>query len=115
MNAKTKAMADMLYFLEQNGMLGDVVDIAVNGPKGPDGEVLLDRLNECFLAWYPDGDVDITNAAPDVVDRNVVAAAFHMLGNEVMENAHPLAAYPIILELIDLRNKSIQLMRDIPR
>jgi hypothetical protein len=95
--------ATVVAQLHRNGELEAVIDFAVNGTDG-----------NSFLGWYPDGDADLTND-PGAMDRNVVAAAFQMLGQEIADNAHPLAAYPIILEVITLRNAAIQLMKDIPQ
>jgi len=86
----TAALLDML---DQAGVLGKVVDVAVNG------------TDETCLGFH-----DLTD-----IDRNVVSAAFQVLGQEVADHAHPIAAVMIVQELAELRDKSIQIMKDIPR
>lgn len=93
----TAAMITKLY---KSDNLKGVIDLAVNGTD-----------NDSFLGYYPDGDIDTDDE--DVINRNLVAASFHALGQEVVARAHPLAAYPIILELIESRNAAIDLMREI--
>lgn len=90
----------MITELYKNGNLEGVINTAVNGTD-----------NDSFLGYYPDGDIDTDDE--DVISRNLVAAAFHVLGQEIAEHAHPLAAYPIIVKLIPMRNAAIKLMREI--
>lgn len=79
--------------LDRAGVLGEVVNVAVNGTE------------EISLGFH-----DLTD-----IDRNVVSAAFQVLGQEVADHAHPIAAMMIVQALVELRDKSIQIMKDIPR
>lgn len=90
----------MIAKFYESFLLEGVIDAAVNGTNDDDS-----------LGFYPDGDIDTDDE--DVINRNLVAAAFHMLGQEIAEHAHPLAAYPIIVKLIPMRNAAIKLMREI--
>jgi len=86
----TAILLDTLY---NAGVLGEVVDEAVNG------------TDEICLGFH-----DLTD-----IDRNVVSAAFQVLGQEVADHAHPIAAVIIMQALIELRDRAIQIMKDIPR
>ena len=85
--------ATLLDVLDQAGVLGKVVDKAVNG------------TDEICLGFH-----DLTD-----IDRNVVSAAFQVLGQEVADHAHPIAAAMIVYALVELRDKAIQIMKDTPR
>jgi hypothetical protein len=85
--------AALLDVLDQAGVLGKVADEAVNG------------TDETCLGWH-----DLTD-----IDRNVVSAAFQVLGQEIADHAHPIAAIVIIAKLIALRDAAVEIMKDIPR
>jgi len=85
--------AVLLDVLDRAGALGEVVDEAVNG------------TDEICLGFH-----DL-----DDIDRNVVSAAFQVLGQEVADHAHPIAATMILARLVEIRDATIQIMKDIPR
>jgi len=89
----TMATALLLDMLDQAGLLSEVVDEAVNG------------TDEICLGFHDETDTD----------RAVVSAAFQVLGQEVANHAHPIAAVMIIERLVGLRDAAIQLMKDVPR
>jgi hypothetical protein len=68
-------------------------------------EVVINGTDETCLGWHDETDVD----------RAIVCAAFQVLGQEVADHAHPIAATMIVHELVKLRDKCIQIMEDIPR
>jgi hypothetical protein len=85
--------AVLLDVLDQAGVLGEVVDKAVNG------------TDEISLGFHDETDVD----------RAIVCAAFQVLGQEVADHAHPIAAVMIVAKLVEVRDATIQIMKDIPR
>jgi hypothetical protein len=85
--------AALLDVMDQAGVLGEVVDEAVNG------------IDEICLGFHDETDID----------RNVVSAAFQVLGQEVADHAHPIAAIMILAKLVEIRDATIQIMKDIPR
>jgi len=85
--------AVLLDVLDQAGVLGEVVDEAVNG------------TDEIGLGFHDETDVD----------RAIVCAAFQVLGQEVADHAHPIAAAMILAKLVEVRDATIQIMKDIPR
>lgn len=83
----------LLDTLDRAGFLPKVVDEAVNG------------TSEICLGWHDETDID----------RAVVCAAFQALGQEIADHCHPIVAVMIVNELVDLRDKSIQVMKEVPR
>lgn len=79
--------------LDKAGLLDEIVDEVVNG------------TGEICLGWYDETDTD----------RAVVCAAFQVLGQEIADHCHPAVAAITISKIVNLRNKTIEVMKDIPR
>lgn len=67
------------------------IDEAVNG------------ISETCLGWH-----DETST-----DRAVVCAAFQVLGQEIADHCHPIVATLAINELVKLRDRTVEAMKDI--
>lgn len=81
----------LLGTLDRVGVLGKVVNEAVNG------------TDKVCLGWH-----DETST-----DRAVVCAAFQVLGQEIADHCHPIVATLVINELVNLRDRTVEAMKDI--
>ena len=84
--------AVLLDALDRVGVLGKAVNEAVNG------------TDEACLGWHDETDID----------RAVVCAAFQVLGQEIANHCHPIVAIMAINELVNLRDNTVEAMKDIP-
>lgn len=82
----------LLGTLDRVGVLGKVVNEAVNG------------TDEVCLGWH-----DETST-----DRAVVCAAFQVLGQEIADHCRPAVAVMAIDELVNLRDSTIEAMKEDP-
>jgi len=83
--------AVLLDTLDLVGVLGKAVNEAVNG------------TDEACLGWHDETDID----------RAVVCAAFQVLGQEIADHCHPIVATLVINELVNLRDRTVEAMKDI--
>lgn len=71
--------------------MDEAVNRAVNG------------TDEACLGWHDETDID----------RAVVCAAFQVLGQEIANHCRPIVAIMAINELVNLRDSTVEAMKDI--
>ena len=91
MDDEMALIAMLLDTLDQAGTLNKAIDEAVNG------------TDEACLGWHDETDID----------RAVVCAAFQVLGQEIADHCHPIVATLVINELVNLRDRTVEAMKDI--